>query len=110
MAIITGTLSFGRLAGKDGMKEGRSVGADGGRHEDSSERSTNSPSDKREAHYVAGPGFELAIRATFAHPLEVEVKGTGADSKDNRRNADRDHRHEVLERRLEALERAILMV
>src|SRR6266545_924508 len=110
MAILTGHLSWELLAGFTGMKEAHASASDQGSQDDSRNARPDAQAKKRHAHYVAGPGFEMAIRATLSHPLEVDVKGSGQESKDRPRDADREHKHDSLERRLDSLEKAMLMV
>jgi hypothetical protein len=92
------------------VKDAASSSPEAETHDDSTGKAPASRTEKRGAHYVAGPGFELAIRATLAHPLKVEVRGSAQDPKDRSGNADKDHRHESLERRVDALEKAVLML
>lgn len=110
MGIITGSMGMGKCWGTLEMGEKETIRADGGNHDHSNHKHESAPESPGEARYVAGPGFELAIRATLARPLEVEIKGSGEDPKKQRKAADHDHRHETLEKRLDSIERALLMV
>lgn len=92
------------------MGEKETIRADGGNHDHPNHGHERPPESAGEARYVAGPGFELAIRATLARPLQVEIKGGGEDPKKQPKAADQDHRHETLEKRLDSIERALLMV
>jgi len=60
--------------------------------------------------YEVGPGFEIAIRAALNRPVEVTVVKDGEGEKPPRKSGDSDHRHETAEKRLEAVERALLML
>lgn len=101
---------MGKYWGPLEMGENETIRADDGNHDHSNHRHESPPETPGEARYVAGPGFELAIRATLARPLEVEIKGGGEEPKKQPRAADHDHRHEMLEKRLDSIERALLMM
>lgn len=60
--------------------------------------------------YEVGPGFEIAIRAALNHPVEVNLKKGGEGGTPAMRSGDRDHRHETIEKRLDAIERALFIM
>jgi len=70
--------------------------------------SKNGAPEAAQARYDVGPGFEIAIRANTDRPVEVTVTGDGA--RPPRKNADGDHQHDAVEKRLDAIERSILLL
>ena len=47
--------------------------------------------------YDVGPGFEIAVRGETKHPVEVNLSKDG----------DKEHRHALLDKRVEALEATV---
>lgn len=60
--------------------------------------------------YEVGPGFEIAIRAALNHPVEVNLKNGGEGAKPPLRSGDQNHRHVTIEKRLDAIERALFIM
>ncbi len=60
--------------------------------------------------YEVGPGFEIAIRSALNRPVDVQVKNEGNPQKPPQRSGDLDHRHETIEKRLDAIERALFIM
>ncbi len=72
----------------------------------SKEKASQGPS----AHYEVGPGFEIAIRASAGRPVEVTLKGERDGATPPKKGGDADHRHDSVEKRLDAIERSILLL
>ena len=72
----------------------------------------NGPSSVQESgtRYEVGPGFEIAIRAALNRPVEVNVRNEGDGSRRPEKSGDHDHRHDAIEKRLDAIERALFIV
>jgi hypothetical protein len=62
------------------------------------------------AHYEVGPGFEIAIRSGADRPLEVTLKGERGGEHPPKKRADAGERKDTVERRLDAIERSILLL
>ena len=80
---------------------------------DKDRKAEGEPSGKAEAHetrYEVGPGFEIAVRAALNRPLEMNIDGDDKNPQHQPPSADRAHRHDVLERRLDSVERALLII
>ncbi len=62
------------------------------------------------ARYDVGPGFEIAIRSDADRPLEVTLKGEREGGRPPTKGGEADHRHDSVEKRLDAIERSILLL
>lgn len=62
------------------------------------------------AHYEVGPGFEIAIRAAPGKPVEVTLKGEQDGAPPPKGRGGTNHRHDSVEKRLDAIERSILLL
>ena len=61
-------------------------------------------------HYEVGPGFEIAIRSRADRPLEVTLKGERDGDPPPKKDRASDHRQDSAEKRLDAVERSILLL
>jgi hypothetical protein len=81
--------------------------------DDTNGESNGQPENQLEAQstrYEVGPGFEIAIRAALNKPLEVHLKADDKGPQRQAPSADHEHRHDVLEQRLDAVERALFII
>lgn len=60
--------------------------------------------------YFTGPGFELAVRSVLGKSVQISVAHEGGPPRKAPRSADEDHRHELLEQRLDSIERALFII
>lgn len=66
--------------------------------------------DDRSAHYEVGPGFEIAIRPATDRPVEVTLRSERGGAPPPKKGPDAHHRHDSVEKRLDAIERSILLL
>src|SRR5258706_16318634 len=60
--------------------------------------------------YEVGPGFEIAVRSDAANPVAFTLRKEGDGDRPPSKSGGSDHRFESIEKRLESLERALLLV
>lgn len=100
---------MGKCGGALGLnREGVSAATDESNHE--GEREPQKQEETSTTRYDVGPGFEIAIRAALNKPLEVHVRQDDKDPQRETPSADHEHRHDVLEQRLDAVERALFII
>ena len=100
---------MGKCGGILGLpREGVKAATDETNH--SGDREAENRAETHSTRYEVGPGFEIAIRAALNKPLEVHVKADDKEPQRQAPSADHAHRHDVLEQRLDAVERALLII
>jgi hypothetical protein len=100
---------MGKCGGARGLnREGVTAASDESDHE--GEGKAQKQEDTSTTRYDVGPGFEIAIRAALNKPLEIHVKKDDKDPQHEAPSADHEHRHDVLEQRLDAVERALFII
>ena len=60
--------------------------------------------------YEVGPGFEIAVRSELANPVQLTINKEEEASRAQPKGGTPDHRHGEIEKRLDSIERALLLM